>query len=123
MCRYDALFQRAPEKLSDLFRASQIPPIPPKVQLVSSVPVQPEVFVAPVYPPLARMARIEGTLVVKFAVDNDGEATDLTFESGHPLLRGAVTEAAKHWRFPKDSAGKQIEATIQFILNCPSQPK
>ena len=69
------------------------------------------------------MAHIEGTLVFKVVVDDDGVATDFTFESGHPLLHGAVTEALNHWRFPKDSAGKQIEATVQFTLNCPSQPK
>jgi hypothetical protein len=121
--KYDALFRGAPDKPSDLYHASQVPPPLPKVLLVSSVPLQPEVFVQPVYPPLARMARIEGTLSFKFAIDTDGSATNLTFESGHPLLRGVVTEAVNRWRFPKDSAGQQIGATIEFILNCPSHPK
>jgi hypothetical protein len=121
--KYDGLFQGAPDKPSDLSRASQISRPPPKVQLVSSVPLQPEVFVQPVYPLLARMARIEGTVSFKFAIDSDGGATNLNFESGHPLLRGVVTEAVNRWRFPIDSAGQQIEATIEFMLNCPIQPK
>jgi Gram-negative bacterial TonB protein C-terminal len=121
--KYDALFQGAPDKPSDLFRASQIPQPLPKVKLVSSVPLQPEVFVQPVYPPLARMARIEGALSFKFAVDSDGGTTNLTFESGHPLLRGAVAEAVNRWRFPKDSAGQEIDSKIEFVLNCPTQSK
>jgi hypothetical protein len=121
--KYDALFQGAPDKLSDLYRASQIPLLPPKVQLVSSMPLQPDVFIEPVYPPIARMAHIEGRLAFKFVIDSDGGATNLAFESGHPLLRGVVTEAVNRWRFPKDSTGQQIEATIEFRLNCPSQPR
>lgn len=120
---YDSLFQGAPDKPSDLYHASQIPQPPPQVLLVSSVPLQPEVFVQPVYPPLARMARIEGTISFNFAIDSVGGPTNLTFESGHPLLRGAVTDAVNHWTFPKDSAGQQINAKLEFILNCPKQPK
>jgi hypothetical protein len=117
--RYDALFQGAPDKPSDLYRASQVPQSPPKVQLIRSVPLQPDEFVQPLYPPLARMAHIEGSLSFNFVIDNDGGPSTLTFESGHPLLRGAVEEAVKHWRYPTTSAGQQIYATIEFILNCP----
>jgi hypothetical protein len=121
--RYDALFQGAPDKPSDLYRASQIPQPLPKVQLIRSVPFQPDALVQPVYPPLARMAHIEGPLSFNFVIDNDGGPSALTFESGHPLLRGAVAEAVKRWRYPKASAGQQIKATIEFILNCPVQSK
>jgi hypothetical protein len=121
--RYDALFEGAPDKPSDLYRASQIPQPLPKVQLTSSVPFQPDELVQPVYPPLARMAHIEGALSFNFVIDNDGGTSTLTFESGHPLLRGVVEEAVKHWKYPKTSAGQQIHATIEFILNCPVQPK
>jgi TonB family protein len=117
--KYDVLFQDAPDKPSDLFRASQIPAPLPKIRLVSSVPFLPDVFVQPVYPPLARMARVEGVLSLKFTIDNGGGTTNLNFESGHPLLRGVVTEAVNHWKFPTAAAGKEINATIEFVLNCP----
>src|SRR5207302_2190093 len=77
---YDALFQGARDKPSDLFRASQIPPPAPKIQLIRSVPLQPEVSVEPTYPPLARVAHIEGTLSFKLEIDSTGGATNLTFE-------------------------------------------
>jgi len=117
--KYDALFQDAPDKPSDLFRASQIPAPLPNIRLVSSVPLLPEAFVPPGYPPLARLARIEGMLSFKFTIDNDGGTTNLTFENGHPLLRGVVTEAVNHWKFPTTAAGKEINSTIEFVLNCP----
>jgi hypothetical protein len=117
--KYDALFQGAPDKPSDLYRASQIPPPIPKIQLIRSIPLQPDVSVEPTYPPLARAAHIEGTVSFRLAVDGEGGPTDLTFESGNPLLRGVVTEAVEKWRFPINSAGQQVEATIEFNLNCP----
>jgi hypothetical protein len=117
--KYDVLFQHVPDKLSDLFRASQIPAPLPKISLVSSVPFPPETFVPPVYPALARAAHIEGMLSFKFTVDGEGGTTNLTFESGNPLLRGVVTEAVNHWTFPKTSVGSEIKATIEFALNCP----
>jgi hypothetical protein len=65
------------------------------------------------------MAHIEGMLSLKFTVDAEGGATNLIFESGHPLLRGVVTEAVDHWKFPTASVGNEIKATIEFTLNCP----
>jgi hypothetical protein len=117
--KYDVLFQEAPDKPSDLFRASQIPAPLPTISLVSSAPFHPETFVQPVYPLIARMAHVEGMLSIKFTVDGEGGTTNLTFESGNPLLRGVVTEAVNHWKFPAAAVGNEIKATIEFALNCP----
>src|SRR5208337_202153 len=61
---YDALFQGAPDKPSDLYRAAQIHPPPPTVRLLRVVPTPPEVSALPEYPPLARLAHIEGVVSV-----------------------------------------------------------
>ncbi len=119
--KYDALFQGAPNKPSDLYRAAKNHPPPPRVRLLSSVPLTPEVFVQPEYPLLARMARVEGAVSFKIEIDTNGGATNLTFESGHPILREAVKKAVSAWRFPKDASNQQIQATIEFTLNCPRQ--
>jgi len=119
--KYDALFQGAPNKPSDLYRAAQNPPPPPTVRLVSSTPLTPEVFVQPEYPALARMVRAEGFVSFKVEIDANGDTTNLTFDSGHPMLREAVKTAASGWQFPKDAAGQQIQATIKFTLNCPKR--
>ena len=120
---YDRLFAGAPDRPSDLYRASQIPPPAPDVRLRSSEPFQPEKFVLPGYPPIARLARIEGAVVVTFQVDANGGVTDTQFESGHPMLRPTVTNAVNDWKFPKDAANHRIKATIDFKTNCPSKAR
>jgi TonB family protein len=120
---YDHLFAGAPDRPSDLYRASQIRPPAPDVLLRSSVPFQPEKFVRPDYPPIARLARIEGAVVVTFQVDANGGVTDAQFKSGHPMLRATVKNAVSEWKFPKEAADQQIEATIDFKTNCPSKTR
>jgi TonB family protein len=120
---YDRLFAGTPDRPSDLYRASQIPPPAPDVRLRSSEPFQPEKFVLPGYPPIARLARIEGAVVVTFQVDANGGVTDTQFESGHPMLRPTVTNAVSEWKFPKEAADHRIKATIDFKTNCPSKAR
>ena len=83
---------------------------------------RPEARVQPAYPLLARMARVEGKVVLKFRVNQDGTTSNIEFESGHPMLRGAVEKAVNSWTFFEDAVGKEIEATIEFIANCPVAP-
>jgi hypothetical protein len=116
--KYDALFQGAPDKPSDLYRAAQNSPFPPTVHLASSTPVAPKEFVAPQYPAIARVAHVEGAVSLTLAIDATGHAINLTRVSGPPLLWGAVKNAASTWQFPIDAAGQQVQATIEFNLNC-----
>lgn len=117
--KYDELFHDAPDKPSDLYRAAQIRPPTPIVRLLSSAPFQPEVFAAPGYPPLARIARIGGTVNFAIDVSADGSATNFTVENGHLLLRGTTEKAVGDWKFSKDAAGQRIHAAIEFDTNCP----
>lgn len=116
--KYDGLFQGAPDKPSDLYRAAQERRPPPTVKLLNSLPIAPENFPLPGYPPLARVTRTDGTVSVKIEVDANGAVTNIVFESGHPLLRAAVQDSVSHWKFPKSAASQEVEATIQFALNC-----
>jgi len=119
--KYDMLFQGAPDKPSDLYRAAQIAPPVPTVRLVSSEPFQPEAFVPPGYPPIAKLAHIEGTVHFTVDVGPDGRATNFGVESGHPMLRGATEKAGSSWTFPKDAAGQRIQAVVEFATNCPAK--
>jgi TonB family protein len=118
--KYDELFHNAPDKPSDLYRAAQIRPPSPIVRLLSSTPFQPKGFVAPEYPPLARLARISGTVNIAMDVGPDGSATNFTVEKGHPMLRPATEKAVRGWKFSKDAAGQRIHAAIEFFANCPT---
>jgi len=117
--KFNALFADAPDKLSELFRQSQVRTPPPTVQLVSSSPVAPEVFNLPQFPPLARMVHVEGTVSVKLELEESGAVINATIQSGHPLLQGAVKDAVLRWKFPKGEANRGVLATIEFASNCP----
>ena len=120
--KYDALFPTAPDTPSDLYRASQTRPISPSIRLMSSAPLEPEVFVAPVYSPIARLGHIQGFVSFTIDTDFDGRVKNLIFDSGSPFLQTSVKKASSEWKFPQNPSALQIHAVIEFSLNCPQPP-
>ena len=55
--------------------------------------------VNPVYPPLARDARIWGTVVVDAVIDEHGNVVQARVLSGHPLLIDAALKAVLQWKY------------------------
>jgi periplasmic protein TonB len=55
--------------------------------------------VQPPYPPMAKQANIEGSVVVEVTVSESGSVIGAKAVSGHPLLRPAAEQAARGWRF------------------------
>lgn len=53
--------------------------------------------VEPVYPPMAKSARIQGTVELAALIGPDGHMQQLSVVSGHPLLRQAALDAVKEW--------------------------
>lgn len=51
------------------------------------------------YPPFARSARIQGVVVVRAKLDNDGRVVDAEAISGHELLIPDSLTNTKKWRF------------------------
>jgi TonB family protein len=116
---YDTLFPDAPEKPSDLYRASQNHrPLVPSVQLLSSQPTAPEVFVAPAYPPMAEKGEMQGTVFFTISVDASGNVIELTFDRGAPIFEAAVRRASAGWKFPPNLVIPWIRAAIRFSLEC-----
>jgi TonB family protein len=73
---------------------------------------------APAYPPVARAARASGTVVVRIVVDEEGKVTEAEAVSGHPLLRQAAVQAAKHARFsPTFLSGQPVKVTGNITYN------
>jgi TonB family protein len=69
------------------------------------------------YPPLARAARISGSVVVEVTVDEAGVVTSARAISGHPLLKDSAVNAARQWQFtPTTLAGipTRVIGTITF---------
>ena len=53
--------------------------------------------VTPVYPPLAKQARIQGIVSLMAFIGADGTVKNLSVVSGHPLLVQAAIDAVKQW--------------------------
>jgi TonB family protein len=89
----------------------------PDTQLANLV-----VNVNPVYPPLAKQARIQGTVKFNVVIGKDGRIENLTLVSGHPLLVTAAQTAMQQWVYrPTLLNGQPVPvvttAQVMFTLN------
>ncbi|MGB6191523.1 MAG: energy transducer TonB, partial [Terracidiphilus sp.] len=119
--RFDAVFGDAPDRPSALYRLAQNAPRQPFIELTDSQTVRPVIYVDPVYPPIARAARVEGTIEFHAVVGSDGLAENISIDSGPKLLWQTVSEAVEKWKFSKDDSGKSVRGSIRFGLNCASE--
>jgi len=74
--------------------------------------------VQPVYPPLARAARIQGSVVLAAVISKAGTIENLRMLSGHPMLVPAAIAAVSQWRYrPYILNGEPIEVETQITVN------
>jgi protein TonB len=78
--------------------------------------------IMPVYPPLARQARISGTVRLEGVIARDGHVVNLQVHSGHPLLIGAAVDAVRQWVYrPTLLNGQPVEVIapiqVHFTLS------
>ncbi len=102
---------------------SNVPP-PPKVQQrirqggqVTAANIISRI--TPQYPPLARQARISGTVKLHAIIAKNGTVQQLEVISGHPLLIQAALDAVRQWRYrPTLLNGEPVEVdtTIDVIF-------
>ncbi|MBI2679817.1 MAG: energy transducer TonB [Candidatus Solibacter usitatus] len=76
----------------------------------------------PIYPPLAKQARISGVVRFNALIGKDGTIQNLTLVSGHPLLVPSAQEAVKQWLYkPTLLNGEPVEVAtvidVNFTLN------
>ena len=72
--------------------------------------------VQPAYPPLARQARIQGTVVLQAQISKTGDIENLQLVSGHPMLAPAAIEAVKQWKYKPyllNGEPVEVETTVQ----------
>ncbi|MEQ1760788.1 MAG: energy transducer TonB, partial [Vicinamibacterales bacterium] len=55
--------------------------------------------VEPVYPRLAAMAHVQGTVILEATVNKDGHVRDLKVLRSIPLLDKAAVDAVMQWRY------------------------
>jgi protein TonB len=115
--------------LNSVPTAAALPP-PPKKEEPKQAPVQ-RIRVGgivqqarlidqpkPAYPPLAKQARISGTVKLNAVIAKDGTIMNLEVVSGHPLLVPAALDAVKRWRYqPTMLNGEPVEVVTQIDVN------
>jgi TonB family protein len=70
----------------------------------------------PVYPPEAKAAGIQGTVLLTAVIDTEGHPRDLKVQSGHPLLIPAAMAAVRQWVYrPTTRNGKPVEVSTPII--------
>ena len=78
-------------------------------------------MIQPVYPPMARQARVQGDVRLTAIIDRTGKVTELKVLEGNPLLIGAARSAVERWRYrPTLLHGQPVEVvtiiTVEFRL-------
>ncbi len=108
-----------------LSAAAPPPPPPPKAVAPKRIRVGGQVESAklifqpkPEYPPLAKMARIQGTVRLEAIISKDGTIQDLKVMNGHPLLVKSALEAVQRWRYqPTLLNGEPVEVVTEIDVN------
>jgi len=77
-------------------------------------------MVRPVYPPLAKQARISGTVRLHAIIAKDGTVIQLEVVGGHPLLVQSALDAVRQWRYqPTLLNGEPVEVdtTVDVVFS------
>jgi protein TonB len=77
--------------------------------------------VHPLYPEMARSARVEGTVILEAVLDTSGHVTQLRVLKSVPLLDQAALDAVRQWKYtPSIYYGRPVSVlltiTVRFTL-------
>ena len=73
----------------------------------------------PMYPPIAKAARVSGTVVIQAMISKQGTIEDLHVVSGPAMLQQAALDAVKTWRYRPyllNNEPVEVETTVNVIF-------
>jgi TonB family protein len=71
----------------------------------------------PTYPWMAELAHVQGDVVVRVTLNEQGVPIHTELIEGPPALQAETMRAVKHWRFGKGIfRGKKVEATFDMVF-------
>jgi len=74
--------------------------------------------VNPAYPPIAKAARISGTVILQAEISKQGTIENLHVLSGHPMLVQSALDAVKQWRYkPYLLNGEPVPVETTITVN------
>jgi protein TonB len=88
---------------------------------ISSLTAESEIILKtmPIYPPIARAARIEGTVRLAATISKNGTIENLRVTSGPAMLQQAALNAVSCWRYRPyllDGQPVEVETTVDVIF-------
>jgi TonB family protein len=95
------------------------PPVPGRITIGGNVQQAKLISqTKPIYPPLAKQARISGVVHLAAIIGKEGNVIDLTVISGHPLLIPSAIEAVRTWVYQTTLLnGEPVEVATQIDVN------
>jgi len=101
--RFDFTGQPAPEEAA--------PPPPVIAHLEPGAAGANKIYdVSPAYPQMARLAHIQGEVLLSAVINKQGDVKNLLAISGHPILSQAAQDAVKQWKYrPFTANGELVE--------------
>jgi periplasmic protein TonB len=108
-----------------LLSAAPVPAPPPVVPIRAGGIIRAPkkiVDVPPVYPEIARRARIEGKVILDAVIGENGRVRDIRVLHSEPLLDAAAMDAVRQWQFTPTLLNGQpvsviMTVTVAFRLN------
>jgi protein TonB len=73
----------------------------------------------PTYPPIAKAARVQGTVVLQATISKQGTIEDLRVISGPAMLQQAALDAVRQWRYRPyllNNEPVEVETTVNVIF-------
>lgn len=72
------------------------------------------------YPPIARTARVSGTVVLQATISKTGQIENLRVLSGPPMLQKAAVDAVRNWRYKPymlDNQPVDVDTTVNVVFS------
>jgi len=73
----------------------------------------------PVYPPIAKAARVQGTVVLQATISKTGTIEGLHVLSGPAMLQQAAVDAVRSWRYRPyllNGDPVEVETTVNVVF-------
>jgi protein TonB len=74
----------------------------------------------PIYPPIAKAARVSGTVVLHATISKTGTIENLQVVSGNAMLQQAALEAVRNWRYKPyllNGEPVEVDTTVNVVFN------
>lgn len=104
--------------LATLFFAAGDDPPSPKMKILPGKAEQNLLHkVEPVYPQMARIAHVQGDVILQAVINQKGKVANLKALSGHPILIQAALDAVRQWEYkPFLLNGAPVEVETKILI-------